>query len=222
MNRAQWVSLLLLLPLPSALVLPLMLLSGCQAMQVIDRVGQVRSATAAYNASKSVSDLKDLPPAFVGVQLLRAESRIGPRKNEEKVRAAFVGNFDHALNTAIAVVGAPLRVCPTRVSCPGAMTVQFVEDDYHRSLIERLSLGDKLRGRLLLVESGTGRVVHEQRYEVLADYADTQRLIGASVMQMLIKSFPPQTEAQSRALADRGEKAIWVAPAFEKSLKGAR
>ena len=141
----------------------IILLSGCQAMQVIDRVGQVRGATAAYNASKVVSDFGDLPAAFVGVQAVRGETRIGPRKDEDQVRAAFSANFDHVLRTAVAINGAPLRVCPAQTACPGALTVQFVEDDYHRNLIERISLGDKLRGRLLLVESGSGRVVHEQR-----------------------------------------------------------
>ena len=191
-------------------------------MQVIDRVGQVRGATAAYNASKMVNDFGDLPPAFVGVQTIRGETRIGPRKDEERVRAAFANNFDHVLRTAVAVSGAPVRVCPAQGPCPGALTVQFIEDDYHRNLVERLSLGNKLRGRLVLVESGTGRVVHEQRYEVLKDYADTQQLVGASVMQMLNKSFPPTSEAQGRAIAARAEQAQWIAPAHASQLKGAR
>ncbi len=198
------------------------LLSGCQAMQVIDRVGQVRGAAAAYNASKSIKDLGNLPAAFVGVQAIRGETQIGPRKDEARTRAAFAANFDHVLRTAVAVTGAPMRVCPAEDPCPGALTVQFIEDDYQRNLVERISLGDKLRGRLVLAESGSGRVVHEQRYEVLKDYADTQNLVGVSLMQMLNKSYPPETEAQGRAIAARAEQAQWISPSYADQLKGAR
>ncbi len=206
----------------SAVAAACFLLSACQAIPVLDRVGQVRDATVAYNAAKTVGDFTELPAAFTGVRAIRGDSRIGPQKNEERVRAAFMANFDHVLRTAVSVSGAPIQVCAGQSQCSGAMTVQFIEDDYHQNLLERLSLGNKLRGRLLLVESGTGRIVHEQRYEVLKDYADVQQLVGVSLMQMMNKSFPPISEDKGRAIAARAQQAQWIAPAHAKVLKGAR
>lgn len=83
------------------------------------------------------------------------------------------------------------------------LVIQFREDAYDPNIVEKITLGSQLRGRLAFVDRATGQILAEQRVEGVKHYDELLGLIRGHLAAALLKSFPPpaqRSEAVTQAL----------------------
>jgi hypothetical protein len=198
----------------------LLALNGCaEVSHARNAYSAVHAAYSAKSAYANVKDLRDAQPVFAGYDSAVAYAEIAPRDKDhaDEIKAAFADNIRYLVEQHAKAVGANLVVCQAVESCSGHIIgVQFREDDYNGSFAEKITMGDKLKGRLAFVDVASGRIVAEKRIEGVDSYAAVLGLVRGSIMGAMIKSFP-SSSTDSAAL--NGIKPI--KPGYEQVLAGA-
>lgn len=183
-------------------------LSGCGAAgSVVDGArgayGAARAYTTVTNTAKMAKDLRNAEPAFEGFDAAVPVAKIAPRDDNAPANLSllFEQNMVYLVNATASATGAALRSCPSRVACNGkVMVLQFTEDDYSGNVVEKLTLGSKLRGRLSYIDADSGNIVYEQRIEATDNYGDVMKVIKGQLSITLLRSFPAD---DMEATADR-------------------
>lgn len=155
--------------------------------------GAVRTYTVATNAGKMAKDLRNAVPAFQGFDAAVPVAKIKPRDEDAPADLAlmFEQNMIYLLDATAGAIGAPLRSCASRAACSGRLLVlQFTEDDYGGNVIEKFTIGDKLRGRLSYIDADSGEIIYEQRVEAVSNYGDVMKAIKAQLSVTLMRSYP--------------------------------
>lgn len=194
-------------------------LSGCGAAGGVisgaqGAYGAARTYATATNAAKMAKDLKNAVPAFEGFDAAVTVARIAPRDEDASANLAsmFEQNMVYLVNATASATGAPLRGCPSRAACSGKlMVLQFIEDDYSGNIVEKFTLGSKLRGRLSYIDADSGQIVYEQRIEAADNYGHVMQAIKAQLSTTLLRSFPAD---DLPAITDRLETIEPVAPQY--------
>ena len=212
-GHAQWL----------AVVVLAVLLSGCAAVDTaqsaIGLYDSARSVTTGYHAVTSVKDLQNAKPLFKDIDSVLVLADIRPRDAVPELPTAFAGNLASYTTAVAGAVGAPIRVCRAMAECSGrVLTLNFVEDAYDRNLVQRLTVGDKIRGKLVFTNAASGQILDEKRAEIAEDYAALARQVSGFVMGSLYKSFQPTTAADGERVGKAISQIPVVAPEFEAVL----
>ncbi|WP_293002592.1 hypothetical protein [Nevskia sp.] len=216
-TQAQWLSMIIVG----------VLLSGCAAVDTaqsaIGLYDSARSVTTGYHAVTSVKDLQNAKPLFREIDSVLVLADIQPRDAVPELPAAFAENLASYTTAVAASVKAPIQVCRVMVECSGRILIlNFVEDAYDRNLIQRLTVGDKIRGKLVFTDAVSGQILDEKRAEIAEDYAGLARQVSGFVMGSLYKSFPPTTDADGERVGKAISQIPVVAPEYERVLGKAR
>lgn len=212
-GHAQWL----------AMVVLAVLLSGCAAVDTaqsaIGLYDSARSVTTGYHAVTSVKDLQNAKPLFKDIDSVLVLADIRPRDAVPALPSAFAANLAIYTTAVAAAVGAPIRACRVMAECSGrVLTLNFVEDAYDRNLVQRLTVGDKIRGKLVFTNAASGQILDEKRAEIAEDYAALARQVSGFVMGSLYKSYPPTTEADGERVGKAINQIPVVAPEYEAVL----
>ena len=210
-----------------SLTILLVLVSGCAAVDTaqsaIGMYDSARSVTTGYHAVTSIKDLQNAKPLFRDIDSVLVLADIRPREASPELPMAFAGNLASYTTAVAAAVGAPIRVCRAMAECSGrVLTLNFVEDAYDRNLVQRLTVGDKIRGKLLFTDAANGQILDEKRAEIAEDYAALARQVSGFVMGSLYKSYPPTTEADGERVGKAINQIPVVATEYERVLGKAR
>lgn len=200
-----------------------MALAGCAAIDgaqsAIGLYDSAKSVTSGYHAYTSVKDLKNASPTFAGYDGVVVLADIRPRENADNLAAIFASNLAGYTTAVAKTVLAPLQVCPSLASCSGKVLVlNFREDAYDRNLVQRLTVGDRIRGRLVFTDAASGRILDEKQAEMGENYASLARLTSGFVMGAMYKSFPPATDAEGERIGKALQQIPVVAPEYERVL----
>ena len=204
----------------SGVISVVLALGGCaQVSQARNAYGAMHAAYSAKSAYANVKDLRDAQPVFAGYDSAVVYAELAPRDKDhaDEIKAAFADNLRYLVEQHARAVGANLAVCQSVETCSGhVIGVQFREDGYNGSFAEKITMGDKLKGRLSYVDVASGRIVGEKHIEGVDSYAAVLGLVRGSIMGAMIKSYP-SSSTDSAAL--NGIKP--VKPGYEQVLAGA-
>lgn len=207
----------------AALLVACVALTGCASIDAVQSVAGVyssaRNVTSGYHAYSSIKDLKSASPHFQGYNSVLVLADIRPREDAAELPAAFAGNMAVYTSSLARTVRAPLQVCQVMNQCSGKVLVlNFKEDAYDRNIVQRLTVGDKIRGKLLFTDSSTGQIIDEKRVEMGENYGSLAQLTSGMIMTTMLKSFPWTTEAEGERIGKEVEKTPVVAPQYERIL----
>lgn len=199
-------------------------LGGCSTYDAFNKASNaysaVRTGMTAKSAYSSVKDLKDAQPVFQGYTSVAARAEVAPRESNAGFPETFRQNMLYLVAESARASGAGLATCQTTTACGGrVLVVQFREAAYNGGLIERVTMGSKLKGTLSYVDLGSGQIVATKAIEGVDDYAGLMGLIHASISTGMLKSFPPpDSEAMDRRV-DAINQIPPIRPGFEESFK---
>lgn len=198
-------------------------LSGCVAFEAaqhgVGLYNNVKGATGAYHASTMVKDLKNATPVFAGYNSVLILADIAPRESNPHVATAFAGNMAMYAASVARTVRAPLQGCLTQSQCYGrTVIVQFKEDAYDRNLVQRFTIGDKIRGKLYFMDAASGRILDEKRIEGADDYAALCHLTSIHLVQAMFKSYEQVVQAEGPRIHEELERIPFVFPQYASVL----
>lgn len=200
-----------------------LLMGGCASMDAAQSAYSVftgaKNVTTGYHALSSVKDLKDSQPNFAGYSSVLVLADIAPRDNAANVPMVFASNMAVYTQSVARAVRAPLQVCQVMNQCSGRVLVlNFKEDAYDRNIVQRVTVGDNLRGKLFFTDSASGRILDEKRIELSEDYAKLAQTTAGFIGYSMLKSFPAANEADHERIGKEFEKIPPVAPQYERIL----
>jgi hypothetical protein len=116
--------------------------------------------------------------------------------------------------------GAALTTCQTTSACSGrVLVIQFREDAYDGGLVERVTMGSKLKGTLSYVDLASGQIVASKAIEGIEDYAGLMGLIRGSISTGMLKSFPSPDSAAMERRVDAINAIPAIRPGLEASFE---
>lgn len=197
-----------------------MLLTGCAAMDTATSIyNTAKGGTELYHSATSIKDLTSFNPAFQGFSSVLVLADIRPREDSPEAPTAFAQNMAFFTGSVARSVRAPLQVCYVMNQCAGRILVlNFKEDAYDRNIVQKLTVGDKIRGRLLFTDSASGQIVDEKRVELAENYAELAERTSGMIVGAMLKSFPTQSAQENERIGAELEKIPTVAPQFERVL----
>lgn len=195
-------------------------LTGCAAVDsALGVYNTAKGGTELYHSATSIKDMTNLTPAFQGYSSVLVLADIRPRDEAPEAPAAFAHNMAFYTGSVARTVRAPLQVCYVMNQCAGRILVlNFKEDAYDRNLVQKLTVGDKIRGRLLFTDSASGQIVDEKRVELAENYAELAQRTSGMIVGAMLKSFPTQSAQENERIGAELEEIPTVAPQFEKTL----
>lgn len=206
--------------LPAALATAALFSVSCAQLDMAQNAySAVRAGYGAKSAYESVKDLKEAEPVFAGYTAVLAYAELSPRdeKQAEAIKTAFADNLRYLVGEHGRAFGVALQACASTQGCGGrVLGVQFREDAYNASFAEKITMGNKLKGRLVFIDVATGRVFSEKRVEGVENYAGVLAMIRGSIAGAMIKSYP-QSQPRPEAL----EAIPAVKPGYEKLMASA-
>lgn len=199
----------------SAIALATITLSGCAAVDTAQRAySAVQAGYGAKSAYSSVKDIRNAQPVFVGYSAVVAYAELSPddQKARDQIRGAFADNIRYLVSEYGRVFGQPVAVCLNPQQCGGRILgVQFSEDAYDANLAEKITMGDRLKGRISYIDVASGRIVAESRVEGVSSYADVLGVLRGSLFASMSKSYP-----DARPAPEAIEAIPSVKPGYEK------
>jgi len=146
--------------------------------------------------------LKDAEPYFSGYSSVVVSAKVAPRKSVDGFVDAFRDNMAYLVRESAVAVNADLDTCIAVQGCGGrVLVVQFTEGGYRDNIVERITLGDRLRGELAFIDLGTGEILGTKSIEVQKDYEGLMQGIRGAVSYTMLRSFP-------QASGDATEQAV--------------
>ncbi len=198
-------------------------LSGCAALDVatsaVDIYQSARTVTTGYHSVSMLKDLKSTNPVFTGYDSAVVLAEIQPREKALTLPDVFASNMAEYTASVAQSVRAPLKVCKAVADCSGkVLVVQFKEDAYDRNLVQRLTIGDKIRGKLIFIDQASGRIIDEKRAEMGDNYGSLAKVTSGYIMLSMYKSYPPASNAEGNRIGKELEKTPIVFPQYEGVL----
>lgn len=197
----------------SAVIAGVAVLSGCAAIDTAQNVySAARTGYTMKSAVADVKDIRDAEPVFAGFTAVVVIADLQPRDKQQaaSIPGAFADSMAYQVQQMASAAGARLYVCASMQSCGGrVLTVQFREEGYGASWAEKVTMGSKLKGKLLFVDGG--QVLSEKRVEGVATYGELLGLIRGSLLGGMVKSYP---SADPNALS----QVPAVRPGYERLL----
>lgn len=199
-------------------------MSSCSSVDAFNKASNaysaVRTGMTAKAAYSSVKDLKNAQPVFQGYTTVSALAEVAPRESNAGFPETFRQNMLYLVAESARASGAALATCQTVAACNGrVLVIQFSEAAYDGSLVERITMGSKLKGTLSYVDLGTGQIIASNAIEGVDDYAGLMGLIRASISTGMLKSFPPPDSAAMERSVEAINAIPPIRPGFEESFK---
>lgn len=199
------------------------LLGGCASMDAAQNAYSVftgaRNVTTGYHALTSVKDLTNSQPNFAGYSSVLVLADISPREDAANLPLIFASNLAVYTQSVARTVRAPLQVCQAMNQCTGRVLVlNFKEDAYDRNIVQKITVGDNLRGKLYFTDSASGRILEEKRVELSENYAKLAQTTTGFIGYSMLKSYPAASEAEMERVMSEFEKIPPVAPQYERVL----
>lgn len=174
----------------------LLLTSGCAV------VSSARNAAAVYEGWRSfemVKEFRDASPVFHGVAAVKVDSRIVPRDEAaEGVVSAFDENFHFLTDEALAATGIDVPVCVD--DCPpDTLLIQFDETGFDGSVVERVTMGKRMRGDIFFIAGETGEVLDRVDLKSTEDYAGVADSLQGILISRMLASRQVQVREQVRS-----------------------
>lgn len=196
------------------------LLSGCAAAGALNSVASgyntVRSGMAARSAYVSAKDLRNAEPVFSGFSTVMTYADIKPRENADELPAYFADNMRYLVDENARATGVRVQTCAASQRCGGrVLTVQFVEDGFNRNIVEKVTMGSKLRGQLNYIDAGTGQILHSVRIEGTDDYRNTMSLIHGSMSMSMLRTTGVEGKA-AEGVVERVNAIEVIKPGYER------
>lgn len=198
----------------------MVVLSGCAAMDsAVSVYNTAKGGTELYHSATSIKDMTHFNPAFQGYSSVLVLADIRPREDAPEVPGVFAQNMAYFTGSVARTVRAPLQVCYVMNQCAGRILVlNFKEDAYDRNIVQKLTVGDKIRGRLVFTDSASGQIVDEKRVELAETYAELAQRTSGMIVGAMLKSFPTNSAQENERIGAELEKLPAVAPQYEKIL----
>lgn len=195
-------------------------LTGCATVDSAMSVyNTAKNGTEMYHSATSIKDMTNFNPAFQGFSSVLVLADIRPRDESPEAPTAFAQNMAFYTGSVARTVRAPLQVCYVMNQCAGRILVlNFKEDAYDRNIVQKLTVGDKIRGRLLFTDSASGQIVDEKRVELAENYAELAQRTSGMIIGAMLKSFPTNSAQENERIGAELEKIPTVAPQYEKIL----
>lgn len=189
-------------------------LAGCSGMSAVgtiaDTYNGVKGAATGYHSMSMVKDLKTAQPVFKGYNSVLVLAEVAPREKVENLPSAFADNIGYNVQGLARIIRVPVQVCAQLQQCAGRpVVVQFREDAYDRNFVQKITMGSKVRGKLLFSDAASGKIITESRIEAVDNYYALAEIISGSLYASMVKSYPPTTSAEG----DRIQKEV---EAFQK------
>lgn len=203
-------------------LLAIIALPGCMgAVAAVDTgvsvFGAAKAGTTAYHSFSMVKDMRNSEPVFRGHSGAIVHVKIAPREDNEQLPEDFKRNLIYLVNESAKRLDVQLVGCADHSQCSRpALGVQFIEDAYDQNLMHKVTMGDKIRGRLVYVNLNNGAVMNEVRIEAAEDYHHVMQLISGSIRFSMLKSFVEPGDESTQAKAD----ALNGMPAIEPGREG--
>lgn len=171
-------------------------LLGCiapQNMAIIDtatnlyQLGNLATTgTHAYKFGKSIRP-EDAIPVFHDFANVRVDVLVLPREGAAAaMTAAFIDNLRHLIATELRESKLSAAVCE---DCQSPwLTIQFREKDYQENVLQKVYLGNKLRGDFFYIDGTKGTVLKQESLEVADNYLALLEQTRVSVVGKVIKS----------------------------------
>lgn len=184
--------------------LALAYLTGCSgvnaALEVAHAVKSVRGATNAYYSFKMISNLNDPFPAFAGADVASFSFNISPRlgQDHEAIKNAMHAAVTEHARKVFQYTG--LRVTACSASCPTGQRVDalFTETGFSDNIINRISVGKKLRGQLSYADANKGTMLSSQQVDTMENYGQFVILMNNYTSALAI-----ETASKERNLSDK-------------------
>jgi hypothetical protein len=204
----------------SVFIMLVTVLTGCAAVQTAyDSFDRARGVTGAYHSYQSVKDLRNVQPHFQGYGSVLVTADIQPREDAANLPLIFASNMAVYIQSTARVVRAPLQVCQSQNQCAGrVLNLSFKEDAYDRNVVQKLTVGDRIRGKLYFSVTASGRVLDEVQVELAENYATLAKLTSAPIAMSMLRSFPSSSGPENERIAEEMEKIPFVAPQYERTL----
>lgn len=204
----------------SAFIMFLTVLTGCTVAQTAyDTFDRARGVTGAYHSYQSVKDLRNVQPHFQGYNSVMVSADIQPREDAANLPLIFASNMAVYIQSTARVVRAPLQVCQSQNQCAGrVLSLSFKEDAYDRNIVQKLTVGDRIRGKLDFSDAASGRVLDEVQVELAENYATLAKLTSAPIAMSMLRSFPSNSGPENERIAVEMEEVPFVAPQYERTL----
>ncbi len=198
-------------------------INSCEhANKIVPGVGLYqagRSLTTGYHSLKMVKSMSNSGPLFQGYDYVRVETMIAPRDEEAQIKIAdaFSDNMKYLLNEDLEATGVKTVLCSSS-PCEGrVIVVQFKEKGYDESLVQKIFIGDKIRGSLYFIDQETGTVIREENFESISTYKDMFHLMHSSFSLKMLKEITDSDEM--KAASDRVNEIDPIKPEYADLLK---
>lgn len=200
-------------------------LAGCSAgplSQVSNAYGAVRAGMTAKSAAASVKDIRQADAVFAGYTAVTAIAEVSPRQDLAGFPETFRQNMLYLVRETGRATNAPFVVCAVTVpqQCGGrVLVVQFQEEAFGASAVERYTMGDRLKGTLTFVDLASGTILSSKRVEGAQDYSGLMGLIQGSITLSVVRSYPSVDPATSKQRGEALSRIKAVQPGFETAFK---
>lgn len=157
--------------------------------KAVDLYSNVKAGAQMYHSYDLVKTIRTAEPLFRDYDYVMVRVEINPRETEagHDLSAAFKKNMHFIIEKDTQTSGDYLRVCESE--CAGrTLVIQFKETGYDRNLIQKLTVGDMLRGELYYLNYENAEVLKIENLEIAKDYIQLLQEIHMSVVSKIIKS----------------------------------
>jgi len=153
----------------------------------------VKAGTMMYHSYDLVKTIRTAEPLFKDYDNVMVRVQINPREDVDghDISAAFEKNVRYIIEKDTETSGDYLKVC--ELECEGrTLVLQFKETGYNSNIVQKLTVGDKLRGELYYMDHDNAEVLKIEKLEMSDDYAGLLREIHMSVISKILKSMSEQ------------------------------
>lgn len=153
------------------------------ACAVIDEVHNARQAVNAFYGFKTIAGVQAPFPAYAQASVASFSVQIVPREGQDAAvisRTMTAAMVDYARRAA-AVTGLRITVCSTNCPAGQRIAANFTEKGYHKDIVNRIAMGDKLRGNLRIIDTASGNVEADQEINAMKTYADVVEFANAYI-----------------------------------------
>ena len=160
----------------------------------VSMYNNVKAGVQIYHTRDMVKSVLAADPLFRDYDNVMVRVQVYPRDTEsgQDISSAFEENVHYIIDNNMQISGEYLRVCES--DCVGkTLVLQFREKGYDSNIIQRFTVGDKLRGELYYMDHTNAELLRVEKLEIAENYEMLLREINLSVVSKLIKSMNEHT-----------------------------
>lgn len=198
------------------------LLSGClSTLQTVNSArgiyNNTKAGVTAYHSYDTVKAIAQAEPLFKEYDSVKVDVKLAPRESglEKDLASAFDDNVEYVVQENSRISDLSVSLCND--ICSGkTIVVQFKEAAYNSNIVQAITVGGKLRGKLYYTDYESGNVIKEEKLEVAENYEGLLKRIHASVGSKMIKSMDDPEGERAEEVAEKFNKFNPVKPEYRE------